>query len=273
MVIQLNAATNVIIPDFLLYPIIAGIAVALVAGPLGSFVVWRRMSYFGDTLAHSGLLGVSLGLLLNINPTLTIALTCTGIAVVLVFLQKKAVLSTDTLLGILSHSTLAIGLICISLFPGQMLNLNAYLMGDFLTIDVRDASLMVGLAFFILVIISRFWRKFLAVIVDEEIAKMEGIAVGYYKLLITILTALVIAFAMKIIGILMITALLIIPAATSRRLSGSPEAMAAVASMIAILAVLLGTMLSYFFDTPAGPSIILSCTVFYALVQFKRSKT
>jgi zinc transport system permease protein len=256
--------------DFLLFSLLAGIAVALVAGPLGAFAVWRRMAYFGDTLAHSALLGVTFGLLLDINLNLAIALGCLLLALILVGLQHNRVLATDTLLGILSHSTLALGLVCVSIFSENRIDLLAYLFGDILAVTPGDVLGMWIISLAVLAALIWLWRPLLAITVHEELARVEGVAVAPVRTTLMLLMALVIAIAMKVVGVLLITALLIIPAAASRRLTKTPEHMAATASALGMIAVISGLSASYWWDTPAGPAIVLSATLIFTLTLFKK---
>jgi zinc transport system permease protein len=259
-------------PDFLLLALIAGLAVALVAGPLGAFAVWRRMAYFGDTLAHSALLGVTFGLLLDINLSVAVTLGCLTLALILVGLQHKRFLATDTLLGILAHSTLALGLICVSLFTENRIDLLAYLFGDILAVSVSDVVAIAIISLCVCVALIFLWRPLLSITVHEELALVEGVAVTAVRTTLMLLMALVIAIAMKIVGVLLITALMIIPAAAARRLSRSPEVMAMLASVLGCVAVILGLAASWFWDTPAGPSIVLAATGLFVLTLLKAQR-
>jgi len=258
-------------PDFLLYALLAGLGVALVAGPLGALVVWRRMAYFGDTLAHSALLGVTFGMLLEINLNLAVALGCLLLALVLVALQHNRLLATDTLLGILSHSTLALGLVTVSLFTDSRIDLLGYLFGDILAASPTDVTTIWVVALLVSALLMMLWRPLLAITVHEDLARVEGVPVTTVRTLLMLLMALVIAIAMKVVGVLLITALLIIPAAASRRLTQSPEAMALGASLIATLAVLGGLGASFMWDSPAGPSIVLCATGVFVLSLLRRT--
>ncbi|TQV70729.1 zinc ABC transporter permease subunit ZnuB [Exilibacterium tricleocarpae] len=257
-------------PDFLWYALLAGIGVALVAGPLGSFAVWRRMAYFGDTLAHSALLGVALGLLLAINLNIAVALVCLLLALILVLLQQNRFIATDTLLGILSHSTLALGLICVSLFGDTRVDLMAYLFGDLLTASRADVITIFTVSALVLLVLILLWRPLLAITVHEELAQVEGIPVNLVRTALMLLMALVIAIAMKVVGVLLITALLIIPAAASRRLTRTPEQMAVGASLLGCVAVMTGLAASFYWDTPAGPSVVLSAGGLFLLTLLRR---
>ncbi len=259
-------------PDFLLFALLAGLAVACVAGPLGCFAVWRRMAYFGDTLAHSALLGITLGLLLQINLNLAVALGCLLLALVLVALQHNRFLATDTLLGILSHSTLALGLVCVSLFSDSRIDLMAYLFGDILAVTGHEVVGVWLVSILVLAVLAWLWQPLLAMSVHEDLARIEGIPVTAVRTSLMLLMALVIAIAMKVVGVLLITALLIIPAAASRRLTHSPETMALVASLLGALAVILGLSASYYWDSPAGPSIVLAATLLFGLSLIRQQQ-
>lgn len=256
-------------PEFLVLALLAGLAVALVAGPLGSFAVWRRMAYFGDTLAHSALLGITFGLLLDINLNLAVALGCLLLALMLVALQHKHFLATDTLLGILSHSTLALGLICVSLFSDSRIDLMAYLFGDILAVTKSEVLGIWFVSLAVIGLLTWLWRPLLAITVHEDLARIEGTPVAAVRTSLMLLMALVIAIAMKVVGVLLITALLIIPAASSRRLTHTPEHMAVLASLLGGLAVVMGLSASYLWDTPAGPAIVLSTTLLFSLTLLK----
>lgn len=251
--------------DFLWRALLAGIGVALVAGPLGSFVVWRRMSYFGDTLAHSALLGIALGISLDANLNLAVIASCALLACLLVALQQRKVISTDTLLGILAHSSLSLGLIAISLLEVRI-DLLGYLFGDLLTVTGQELMWIYIGAGIILSLLLVFWRPLLAITVDEDLAQAEGYQVLWIRLLLMLLIAIVIAVAMKIVGVLLITALMVIPAATARRLTNSPESMAALSSLVGCGAVVIGLYSSLQWDTPTGPSIVVSATSLFLLV-------
>jgi len=246
--------------SFILYALAAGVALAMVVGPLGSVVVWRRMAYFGDTLAHASLLGVALAIAADQMPMAGVGLIGVGIAVLLFWLEKQRDLSTDTLLGILSHSALALGLIVLSVIQSRGFNINlmTYLFGDLLAVGVADIMLMYGSVFVILLVFSRILSPLISISVNEELARIDGIAVEKIRFIFMILLALVIAVALKVVGILLITALLIIPAATARLYSQSPKQMVLISVMIAMLAVILGLFSSLNWDLPAGPSIVVA---------------
>jgi len=248
------------VDDFLLRALVAGIGVALIAGPLGCFVVWRKMAYFGDTLAHSGLLGVTLGILLGTNQSLAVIFVCGLLAVLLVLLERQRRLAADTLLGILSHAALSLGLVAMAFLETVRVDLVAYLFGDILAVTDRELIWIWCGGLLTLVALAVLWRPLLAMTVHEDLARVEGVPVFALRLAFMLLIALVIAVAMKVIGILLITSLLIIPAAAARRFARSPEMMAALASLLGCAAVGLGLWGSLTWDTPTGPSIVVAAT-------------
>tara|TARA_B110000503_G_scaffold86844_1_gene132114 strand:+ start:2633 stop:3427 length:795 start_codon:yes stop_codon:yes gene_type:complete len=257
--------------DFLLWAWLGGLMIAAITGPLGCFMVWRRMAYFGDTLAHAALLGVALGLLLHINISMAVVLVCLLLALLLSTLMHKRIIATDTLLGILSHASLSLGLISLSLFDHKAIDLMGFLFGDLLAIGYQDLTWIAFACGLVLVILIRIWKPLLAITVNEELAQVEGINVAWIRTLLMLLVAVVIAVAMKVVGVLLITSLLIIPAAAARRLSNSPEQMALLASLLGMLAVSGGLALSWFYDTPAGPSIVvIASALFFVLFSFPR---
>ncbi|MCV3737722.1 metal ABC transporter permease [Rhizobium sp. TRM96647] len=258
--------------DFFIRALLAGIGLALTTGPLGCFVIWRRMAYFGDTMAHSALLGVALSLLLHMNLTLSVFAVAAVVSLALLLLQKRGTLSTDALLGILSHATLATGLVIVSFMTWVRIDLVGFLFGDILAVTEADVSLVWGGGILVLLAIVYLWRPLIASTVNPELAAAEGLEPERARLAFMLLMAVVIAIAMKIVGILLITSLLIIPAATARRFSASPEIMAVLASLLGAVAVAGGLFGSLKFDTPSGPSIVVAALAIFlaSLLPFGR---
>lgn len=251
---------------------LAGVLLAMAAGPLGSFVVWRKMSYFGDTLAHASLLGVAFGLLLNINPFYAVIAVTLLLAVGLVWLERYPQLAIDTVLGIMAHSALSLGLVVVSLMSNVRVDLMAYLFGDLLSVTLNDVMLIaVGVAVVSLVLAWQ-WRALLSVTVSPELAHVDGISLPRMKMVLMLITALTIGLAMKFVGALIITSLLIIPAAAARRFSRTPEQMALLAVVAGVLAVTGGLALSARYDTPAGPSVVLCASGLFILSLLNRQR-
>ena len=242
--------------DFIFRAFVAGIGLALIAGPLGCFIVWRRLSYFGDTIAHSSLLGVVISYALNFNLILTVFIISCFIALSLLFLQKKTNLPDDALLGLLSHSVLAIGLVLLGLLSFIRIDLMGLLFGDILSVNFTDILFVWIGGSVVLILLIWIWRPLFAGTVNLELAKAEGLNPELANAIFTLLIAAVIAIAIKIVGILLITGLLIIPASASRNLSSTPIQMAILASLIGVTSVVLGLFSSLTWNTSTGPAIL-----------------
>jgi zinc transport system permease protein len=244
--------------DFLLRALLGGIGVALIAGPLGCFLVWRRMAFFGAALSHSALLGVALGFLIGIDLTLGVLVFCLAFALVLVALESKRWLAPDTLLGILSHGMLALGIVLITFIPGLRIDLMAYLFGDILAVGRQDLYLIYALLVGVTVVLAWIWKPLLTLTISEDLAAVDGVPVQRVRLIYVVLMAAVIAVGMKVIGMLLIISLLIIPAATARRMATTPEQMAVGAAVVGVLAVLGGMYGSLEWDLPTGAAIVVA---------------
>ncbi len=256
---------TIVMDDFLVRAVLAGVGVAAVTGPLGSFVVWRRMSFFGDTLAHSALLGVALGLLLGIDLTAGVLAVAVIAAILLLGIERRTGLAMDTVLGILSHGTLAIGLVAVAFLERVRFDLLGFLFGDILAVTAADIAWIYGGGAVALALVAYLWRPLLSATVHEDLARAEGVPVDRVNLVFLLCMALVVATAMKVVGILLVAAMMIIPAATARSYSRTPERMAVFAVIIGWLSVAGGLGLSFAADTPGGPSIISAGLLLFAL--------
>ena len=252
--------------DFFLRALLGGAGVALIAGPVGCLVLWRRMVYFGAALAHSTLLGVALAFVLNINPTLGILAVCLLLGFALVALERQHLWPSDTVLGVLAHASLALGLLVIAFVKALRVDLMGYLFGDILAIGNSDLIYIFVLALIGLATLAAIWRPLLSMTVDEELAAIEGVPVVRVHLVFVSLLAVLIAVAMKVVGMLLILALLVIPAATARRLSSSPEQMAVIAVILGEISVVLGLFGSLKLDLPSGPLIVVVAMAFFIAV-------
>lgn len=249
--------------DFFLRALLAGIGVALVAGPLGCFIVWRRLAYFGDTLSHAALLGVALAFLFEINITFAVFVVSGGVSLILLALQKRAGLSADSLLGLLSHSSLALGLVALAFMSWVRIDLMGFLFGDILAVSTGDILFIYLGGAIVLAILFTIWKSLFAATVNRELAEAEGLNPDRANLIFMLLMAGTIAIAMKIVGVLLITAMLIIPAATARRLAGGPEQMAVLSAFIGVISVAMGLFGSMEWDTPSGPSIVVAALALF----------
>ena len=242
--------------DFFVRAVVAGLGIAAVTGPLGCFVVWRRLAYFGDTLAHAALLGVALSLLLHVHVTLMVFAVAIAVALALLALQKRSSLSSDALLGMLSHGSLAIGLLALAFMTWVRLDLMGLLFGDLLAVSKADIAVVYGGGVIVLAALAWAWKPLFAVTVNRDLAAAEGYNVAAYDVLLMVMLAAVVAVSIKIVGVMLITSLLIIPAGAARRISTGPVVMACVAVVVGWLSVLGGLFASLHFNTPSGPSIV-----------------
>lgn len=246
--------------DFVIRALLAGVGIAALTGPLGCFVVWRRMAYFGDTLAHGALLGIALSLLMGTSHTY-LGVMIVSILIALIFAQfhrGQSRLSDDSVLGILSHISLALGLVVLAMMRNKPIDLMAYLFGDILAVSQNDLILIYGGGLIVLSLVYFLWRDFLFMTVNKELAHVAGIKTEWVQCIFVLLFAIVIAIAIKLIGVLLITSLMILPAAVARNFAKSPEQMAILSSLVGMSSVLGGLMASLHYDLPTGPAIVLS---------------
>lgn len=254
--------------DFFVRALVGGIGLALVASTAGCFVVWRRLSYFGETIAHSALLGVALAILLDLHLTIGIFTTAIVVVGLMYFLERRDTLPTDALLGMLAHGGIALGIVILSFFPNMRVDLHALLFGDILAVTRTDlAVIWVGGAA-ALGVLWWNWRALLAATVSADLAAVAKLRPERTRLVFGILVAAIIAASIKIVGVLLIVALMVIPAATARRFATSPEIMAAGAAAVGILSVLGGLFGSMSWDTPSGPSIVVTALALFVVVRF-----
>ncbi|MCG8672646.1 MAG: metal ABC transporter permease [Pseudomonadales bacterium] len=257
--------------ELILPSLIVGLMLAAICGPLGSFVVWGRMSYFGDTLAHSALLGMTLGVIFQIHPVIGVLAITIAVALVLSVSQQQRKLANDAMLGIIAHGTLAAGLVIASQLDTVRIDLMAFLFGDLLSVNYQDVLWVAAICIILGIALKLLWNNLLSTLVSSEIAQAEGIPIHKIRLALLIMLALLVAIGMKVVGALLITAMMIIPAASARRLAQTPEQMALMASIIGVLAVIAGLLSSFIWDTPTGPSIVLCACLLFTATHLKQS--
>jgi zinc transport system permease protein len=250
--------------DFFVRALLGGIGTALAAGPVGAFVVWRRMAYFGEALANSALLGITFATLLGLHAMLGVLVFSLCLAALLLGLERQRLLPLDTLLSILAHGALAIGLLALGLIDRLRIDLMGYLFGDVLAVSRLDLMVILVLLAAVLGALALAWRPLLSMTVHADLAAVEGVPVERMRALLTLLVAGVIAIGMKVVGILLIISLLVVPAATARRVAATPEQMAGFAAVIGAAAVFLGLHLSLRLDVPAGPAITAVAVALFA---------
>jgi len=252
--------------SFLVRAALAGLGVALAAAPLGCFVVWRRMAYFGDATAHASILGVALALSFNMSVFAGVLVVALVMATTVSTLSGRGY-AMDTLLGVMAHSAIAFGLVAVSFLDGVRIDLMAYLFGDILAVGRMDLAVIWGGALLVLALVGWRWQQLLTATISPDLAYASGIDPKREQLFLTIALAIVVAVAIKVVGVLLIAALLIIPAAAARPLAHTPERMAAIAALIGAISALGGLQLAYNFDTPTGPTIVCVAAVLFVLTS------
>ena len=250
--------------DFFVRALLVAAGVGCVAGPLGCFLLWRRMAYFGDTMAHSALLGVALGMVFGSSPVLGVFAIVFVTALSLLFLQRTVHLASDTLLGLLSHTALALGVVVLAISGSASgHSLLAYLFGDVLAVTRMDLAMVWVGGFICLAVLAYIWRPLVALTVHEDLARAEGSPVERSQIIYMILMAGAVAAGMKVVGVLLVVAMLIIPAAAAQSLSRTPEQMAVLAAVIGIISGGGGLYGSLVLDTPSGPSIVVMAAILF----------
>jgi zinc transport system permease protein len=255
--------------DFMARATVAGIGVAIAAAPLGCFVVWRRMAYFGDATAHAAMLGVALSLALQMSIFAGAMAVALVMALTVTLLAGRG-FAMDTLLGVLAHSALAFGLVAVSFLSGVRIDLMAYLFGDILAVSRADLLVIWGGAAMVVALIAWRWDALLTATLNEELAYASGLDPRREQLILTLALAITVAVAIKVVGVLLIAAMLIIPAAAARNLARTPETMAVFAAVIGAVSVVAGLRGAFWFDTPAGPSIVCVAAVLFAVFSLLR---
>ena len=251
--------------DFFIRALVAGVGIAIVVGPLGCFVIWRRLSYFGDTLSHSALLGVTLAYSFSLNISLSVFIISAVVALLLINLQKRTKLAGDSLLGLLAHSTLAIGLVLIGFLSYIRFDLMGLLFGDILAVTIEDIALVWVGGFVILGILYFIWKSLFSATVNYDLSAAEGMKPEVSNFIFTLLLAGVIALSIKMIGALLITGLLLIPAATARNISNSPNQMVFLATLVGIISVIASLFTSLELNTSSGPTIIVVALMLFII--------
>lgn len=249
--------------DFMLRATLAGLGLVLAAAPLGCFVVWRRMAYIGDATAHASILGVAIGLAFSVSIFASVLVVALLMALLLSALSGRNY-SADSLLGVLAHSALAAGLVAVSFIEGVRIDLMAYLFGEILSVTTRDlVTIWAGAAIVLALLVWR-WSRFLTTTLSPDLAYASNIDPKLERLIMTIALALVVAVAIKVVGVLLVTAMLIMPAAAARPFAKTPEGMAVVATIIGGLSVVIGLRAALIYDTPSGPSIVCVSALIFA---------
>jgi zinc transport system permease protein len=252
--------------DFLIRAALAGIGLALAAGPLGCFVVWRRMAYFGDATAHAAILGVALSLAFSLSLFVGVLVAALAMSLGVLVLAGR-IYTMDTLLGVAAHGALALGLVAVSFLPGVRVDLMAYLFGDILAVSQLDIAVIWIGAVVVLILLRLRWQALLLVTLSTDLAAARGYDARREQLILTLALAVLVAVAIKIVGALLITAMLIIPAAAARSMSRTPESMAVIAAIVGLCSIISGLSASFYWNTPTGPTMIVAAIILFVLAS------
>jgi zinc transport system permease protein len=258
--------------DFILRAVLAAIGISIIAGSLGCFVIWKRMSYFSESISHSALLGVSLGLASGLGIHFGLVLVGTLFALLIVVLQERKFLSNDAILGIFSHIALSLGIVVLALVGGANMDYFSLLFGDILSITNRDIVWVYSVLIVIVALLFIFWQRLLLLTLNEDLAKAEGIKHTFYQLLFMLMIALAVSVSVQIVGVLLITSLLIIPPAIAKVFARTPSQMVFKSILVSILAVIIGLSGSMYYDLATGPAIVIALGILFVLSQFFASK-
>ena len=258
--------------DFILRAILAAIGISIIAGSLGCFVIWKRMSYFSESISHSALLGVSLGIASGLGIHFGLVLVGTLFALLIVVLQERKFLSNDAILGIFSHIALSLGIVVLALVGGANMDYFSLLFGDILSITNRDIVWVYSVLIVIVALLSIFWQRLLLLTLNEDLAKAEGVKHTFYQLLFMLMIALAVSVSVQIVGVLLITSLLIIPPAIAKVFARTPSQMVFKSILVSILAVIIGLSGSMYYDLATGPAIVIALGILFVLSQLVASK-
>jgi zinc transport system permease protein len=256
----------IMIDDFLIRAFLAGSALAAAAGPLGCFVVWRRMAYFGDATSHAALLGIALSLAFSVSPFIGVLIVAMAMAYVIAKLSGRTY-ALDTLLGVTAHVSLALGLVAVSKLAGVRLDLSSYLFGDILAVTSTDVVIIWIGAILVIALLWWRWAPLLTSTLSPDLSVSRGIDVEREQLILMMSLAILVAVAIKLVGALLITAILIIPAAAARVFSHTPERMAVTAVVLGVISVAGGLWMSVIADTPTGPSIVVMAGLVFVVAN------
>lgn len=245
------------IESYLLRGLVAALSLVIIAAPLGSVVVWNRMSYLGETMAQASLLGVALSLLFQVDITMSVLAATIAAAFLLITLTRQHLVATDSILGLMHHGFLALGIIAISSVTGQSVDLVSYLFGDVFAVSQTDLYWIGGVSILIVAVMSQLWTPLIRLAVHEDLARAEGVRAAAVQTAFLVLLAVTIAVAIKIVGILLAIAFLIVPSIAARPFATTPEGMVVTGALVGSLCVGLGIALSVGFDVPGGPAIVL----------------
>jgi len=243
---------------FMQRALIAGVVLGLVLAYLGIFVVLKRMSFFGDGVAHASLAGVAIGVITGFYPLYTALIFSVVLALLIYVLEKKTNLPSDAVIGILFASGMATGVMLMSMQSGYQPELLNFLFGNILAISSSDIVVIIPLALLLAGLVGLKQREITLLSLNPEIAYLSGVNTGVYQPLFYVFLAVAVVLGIKIVGVILVSALLIIPVSTAKLVTGSFKSLVSVTIITSLVVVLSGISLSYYLDLPTGPTMVLS---------------
>ncbi|HJN85151.1 MAG TPA: iron chelate uptake ABC transporter family permease subunit [Patescibacteria group bacterium] len=251
---------------FMQRALLAGIIVGVLLAALGVYVVVRKMAFFGDGIAHASLAGVAIGLLAGFAPLPIAIVYAILVALAIYWFEANTKLNSDTIIGIFFTASMALGVVLMSFIPGFQPELISFLFGNILSISTSDVITVAILSVVIMTWLLIYRRHLTYISLDKDSAKIAGINSSLHDIIFYIALATAVVLGVKILGIILVSALLLIPAATSRLLTGTFNSFFWVSIVVSMLSVVLGLLLSFFLDAPSGATIILVATAVFFMV-------
>lgn len=258
--------------DFMIRAFIAGVTIALVAPTIGTFLVMRRYAYMADTLAHIALVGVALGLLINVSPVIAAIVITIIAALGMEKVRQTKRIFSEAVLALFLSGSLAVAIVLVNLGRGVNTDLTSFLFGSIATVTDQDIVIITILGTIVLAMILAFYKEFFLVTFDEELAQAEGLSTKTFNSLLIILAGITVAIAMRIVGVLLIGALMVIPVTTAMQFARSFRQTFISAVLLSLAATLLGLILSYFFDLASGGTIVIIALIFFILSLFSKKR-
>lgn len=256
--------------------VIALLVLSFLTAPMGCFLIWRRMSFFGATLAHSALLGAVIGLLLGVGVFVGVMGFTALLACLLTWWLQNQRLANDTVLAMIAHLTLAIGVVAISLMDNLRIDLMAYLFGDVLSISRPVFYQIVAVCIVSAIALRVFWRGFVNLAVQPDIAQVEGYRTTVLSFCFVLFLSITISVGMVTVGALLIVSMLIIPAATARLIANQLKTMVFAAWIFTVISIISGMVAAYYVDLPAGPMVVIASgglfVLAYLSAQWQQSR-
>ncbi|WP_061294557.1 MULTISPECIES: metal ABC transporter permease [Herbidospora] len=252
--------------DFMRYALVAAVMVGLTAPAVGTFIVQRRLALLGDGIGHVALTGVALGFLTGTAPVATAVVVAALGAVAIEMVRARGKTSGDVALALLFYGGLAGGVMIIYLTPGESTaSLNSYLFGAITSVDATDLWVIAGLAVAVLALLAVFGRELFVLCQDEEVARASGLPVRFLGLLIAVIASVTVVVAMRAVGLLLVSALMVVPVATSQQLTRSFRTTMALSMVFGVLATVGGLTSSFYLDVPSGATIVLLALAGFAV--------